>query len=67
MSLVDLSKEKTDVTTSSIYVNPSQFNEPSDFDSYPRDEAKDITLLHQHGVMRYLSTKEEMDNCSKIS
>lgn len=63
MSLVDLSKEKTDITISSIYVNPSQFNEPSDFDSYPRDEAKDITLLHQHGCNAvFIPTKEEMES-----
>ncbi len=34
----------------SIFVNPSQFNDPNDFQRYPRDEAKDLDLLRQENV-----------------
>lgn len=49
MSLVALSKEKSDVTIASIYVNPSQFNDRSDFLSYPKNEAGDLDLLSENG------------------
>lgn len=48
MSLIAASKDQTDVTIASIYVNPSQFNDASDFESYPRDEKADFELLKNH-------------------
>jgi len=45
MSLINLAKESCDIVIASIYVNPSQFNDSSDFDNYPKDEQKDLELL----------------------
>lgn len=35
ISLIEQSKEETDLTVCSIFVNPTQFNDPKDFDRYP--------------------------------
>ncbi len=45
ISLVEESKKQCDITVVSIYVNPSQFNNLEDFEKYPRDIEKDLTLL----------------------
>lgn len=45
ISLIHLSKSQADITIASIYVNPSQFNDPKDYEKYPKDEAKDLELL----------------------
>lgn len=50
LSLVRLAKEKAEKVIVSIFVNPTQFNEASDFERYPRDEAKDFSLLKEEGV-----------------
>ncbi len=34
----------------SLFVNPTQFNESSDLEAYPRDEARDARLAEEHGV-----------------
>lgn len=49
MSLIDNSKGKADVTVSSIFVNPTQFNNTTDFEKYPITIEKDIDMLEQAG------------------
>jgi pantoate--beta-alanine ligase len=34
----------------SIFVNPTQFNDPADFDRYPRTEAQDLALCEASGA-----------------
>ncbi len=50
LSLVRLARQHADRVIVSIFVNPTQFNEASDFDHYPRDEQKDISLLKEEGA-----------------
>ncbi len=45
LSLVNDCKKECDIAVASIYVNPSQFNEQSDFEAYPKDVPRDIALL----------------------
>ncbi len=50
LSLMRKAREDTDVVVVSLFVNPTQFNESSDLDRYPRDEQRDIRLGTEQGV-----------------
>lgn len=45
LSLIEASKSRCDVTVCSIFVNPTQFNNKSDLERYPRMPEEDIRLL----------------------
>lgn len=45
LSLVEAAKVRNDVAAVSIFVNPTQFNDPKDLEKYPRIPAQDIPLL----------------------
>lgn len=49
LSLVKLSKRANDITVASIFVNPTQFNNPNDLAHYPRTLPLDMILLEQVG------------------
>lgn len=45
ISLIRKSKSEADLTVCSIFVNPTQFNNPADFEKYPITIEKDLELL----------------------
>ncbi len=45
ISLIKASKETTDLTVCSIFVNPTQFNDPTDFQNYPSTLSADMDIL----------------------
>ncbi len=49
MELVRLSRRDGHRSVASIFVNPTQFNDPKDLEKYPRTPEKDIALLHDTG------------------
>ena len=49
-SLVERYRGKNQVVVVSIFVNPSQFNDPSDLERYPRPIDQDLALLRSLGV-----------------
>ena len=49
ISLIEKSKNTCDITVSSIFVNPTQFNNVKDFEKYPITVSNDILLLEKSG------------------
>jgi pantoate--beta-alanine ligase len=49
-SLIKRSRTENATTVATIFVNPRQFNDPADFEKYPRNEARDLQLLADEGV-----------------
>ena len=50
LSLAAAAKLRCASFAGSIFVNPAQFGQGEDFDAYPRDEARDFSLLENRGV-----------------
>jgi pantoate--beta-alanine ligase len=50
LSLIRQARDECDVVVASLFVNPTQFDDPSDLQAYPRDEARDAGLAAEHGV-----------------
>ncbi|AOZ70493.1 pantoate--beta-alanine ligase [Rhodobacter xanthinilyticus] len=50
MSLVREARKQSDRVIVTIFVNPMQFNNASDLEKYPRDEAHDLAMLEAEGV-----------------
>lgn len=50
LSLVERMVAENDVSVVSVFVNPTQFNNPADLATYPRTEEEDFRLLARAGV-----------------
>jgi pantoate--beta-alanine ligase len=50
LSLIETSKKQTGLTICSIFVNPTQFNDPKDFQKYPQTLEQDIYQLERAGT-----------------
>ncbi len=61
LSLIGKSKELCDVTVSSVFVNPTQFNDSEDLKRYPRTPEKDAEMLEKVGCdVVFFPTVEEV-------
>jgi pantoate--beta-alanine ligase len=61
LSLVTQCKSEADLTVCSIFVNPTQFNDPKDFEKYPVTIEKDIHLLVNEGTdILFLPSHDEI-------
>ncbi|MDE6463251.1 MAG: pantoate--beta-alanine ligase, partial [Muribaculaceae bacterium] len=60
-SLVDRARAENDVVVVSVFVNPTQFNNPDALRTYPRTEEADCALLEKAGVdYAFVPSVEEM-------
>jgi pantoate--beta-alanine ligase len=50
LSLMRRARAECDLIVVSLFVNPTQFNEATDLEGYPRDEARDAALAEAEGV-----------------
>ena len=50
LSLVKKCRAECDRAVVSVFVNPTQFNDPNDLKNYPRTEEADLALLEKTGV-----------------
>ena len=61
LSLVSESRERSDYQVMSIFVNPTQFNDPKDLESYPVDLEQDFALARERGVdLIFVPNADEM-------
>ena len=49
-SLMVASVKECDITVLTLFVNPTQFNDPKDLEAYPRDEKRDAAMAEEAGV-----------------
>ena len=61
ISLLKEARKGNETVICSIFINPTQFNDPSDFNKYPVTLEKDIRLLEEAGCdILFLPSVEEM-------
>lgn len=61
ISLVERCKKENDITVVSVFVNPTQFNNKEDLQTYPRTEEADSKLLEEAGCdILFMPTVEEV-------
>ena len=61
ISLLEKAKSANNIIVSSIFVNPTQFNEPEDFEKYPKTIDKDVYMLEKAGCnILFLPSVKEM-------
>ena len=60
LSLVERSRNETDLTIVSIYVNPTQFNNANDLANYPKTLTTDLQSLEVAGVAAVFMPTDEL-------
>jgi pantoate--beta-alanine ligase len=61
LSLLRRARGECDLVVMSLFVNPGQFGPGEDFESYPRDEERDLDLAQREGVdLVYAPAVEEV-------
>ncbi|WP_313093602.1 pantoate--beta-alanine ligase [Chryseobacterium flavum] len=61
LSLYEEARKENDLVISSIFVNPTQFNNPEDLEKYPRDINRDILILENSGLVDAVYIPEVSD------
>lgn len=61
ISLYAAARKENDLVISSIFVNPTQFNNPEDLQKYPRDVETDLKLLRESGFVDAVYLPEVTD------
>ncbi|MDQ1858925.1 pantoate--beta-alanine ligase [Chryseobacterium sp. WLY505] len=61
LSLYEEARKENDLVISSIFVNPTQFNNPEDLEKYPRDVNRDILILQNSGLVDAVYIPEVTD------
>ncbi|AKU18524.1 pantoate--beta-alanine ligase [Luteipulveratus mongoliensis] len=60
-ALMERARTECDVVVLSIFVNPTQFNDPTDLERYPRTEEADVAIAEKNGVdFVFMPSAEEM-------
>lgn len=61
ISLIDRARKENDIVVVSVFVNPTQFNNPDDLRTYPRTEEADCAKLEAAGVdFAFIPSVEEI-------
>ncbi|WP_288445300.1 pantoate--beta-alanine ligase [uncultured Chryseobacterium sp.] len=61
LSLYEKARQENDLVISSIFVNPTQFNNPEDLEKYPRDINRDVLILKKSGLVDAVYIPEVAD------
>ena len=61
ISLYETARKQNDLVISSIFVNPTQFNNPEDLEKYPRNIENDIRILKESGFVDAVYIPEVAD------
>jgi pantoate--beta-alanine ligase len=61
ISLINTCMAYNDISVTSIFVNPTQFNDKSDYEKYPRDIEKDLAVLRERNCnVAFVPSEKEM-------
>tara|TARA_B100001094_G_C18176990_1_gene798468 strand:- start:67 stop:909 length:843 start_codon:yes stop_codon:yes gene_type:complete len=61
LSLIKRARKDTDLVVVSVFLNPKQFGDPSDLNSYPTNIEHDLSLLNKMGIQHaFLPTPDIM-------
>lgn len=68
IALIKNSKQESDITVCSIFINPTQFNNNNDFINYPKNTDKDLSLLKKNNCdIVYIPKVEDLYTKSEDS
>lgn len=61
MALIEKAREENDILVVSIFVNPTQFDDPDDYRNYPNTKSEDEQKLKSHGCdFLFMPTEKTM-------